>query len=94
MPANSASRPRFSSSREHRDGAGLRERLDHLHAGHDRVAGEVAGAVVVGHALARDDARARLELDDFVEQEERGAVGEDLFDCLPPEGRPDAITRA
>ena len=42
--------------REHRDGAALRERLDHLHAGHDRVAGKVAGAVLVGDRLARDDA--------------------------------------
>ena len=30
---------------EHGDGAGLRQRLDHQHAGHDRVAREVAGAV-------------------------------------------------
>ena len=44
--------------REHGDGAALRERLDHLHARHDRVAGEVAGAVLLGDRLARD-ARAR-----------------------------------
>ena len=49
---------------EHGDRAGLRERLDHLHAGHDRVAGKVPGAVLVGHAssarrrASRDRARA------------------------------------
>ena len=86
MPAKSASRPRFSSSESTRDGAGLRERLDHLHAGHDRVAGKVPRAVLVGHALERDDARARIELDDLVQEQKGRAVGEDLFDCLPPEG--------
>ena len=49
---------------EHGDGAGLGERLDHLHARHDRVARESArSAVVLGHGLARDHpltrARAR-----------------------------------
>ena len=71
---------------QHRDGAGLRERLDHLHARHDRVPRKVACAVLVGHALARDDARAWLELDDLVEKQKGRAMGEDLFDCLPPEG--------
>ena len=36
IPAKSASLPRFSSSREHGDRAGLRHRLDDQHAGHDR----------------------------------------------------------
>ena len=65
---------------EHGNRAGLRERLDHLHAGHDRVAGKVPGAILLGHGLARDDARARLELDDLVEQQERIAVRKDLLD--------------
>ena len=73
--------------REHRDRARLGERLDHLHAGHDRVAGEVARAVLVGHALARDDARARIELDDLVQEQKGVPVREDLFDRLPTEGR-------
>ena len=63
--------------REHGDGAALRERLDHLHARHDRVAGEVAGAVLLGHGLARDDALARDELDHLVDQEHRVAVRQD-----------------
>ena len=62
---------------EHGDRAGLRERLDHLHAGHDRVAGEVPGAILFGDHLARDDARAGLELEHLVEQAGtgRGAEG-------------------
>ena len=66
--------------REHRNGAALRERLDHLHARHDRVPGKVSGAVVVGDALARDDAVARLELEHLVEEQERVAVREDRLD--------------
>ena len=58
MPANSASLPAVLGLGEHRDRAALGERLDHLHPGHDRVAGEVAGAVGFGHGLPRD-ARAR-----------------------------------
>ena len=69
--------------REHGDRAALRERLDHLHAGHDRVAGEVAGAVLVGHGLARDDALARHELEHLVEQEQRVAVRQDRLDLRP-----------
>ena len=65
---------------EHGDRACLSERLDHLHAGHDRVAGEVAGAVLLGDELARDDAHVRLELDHLVEQEERIAVRQDRLD--------------
>src|SRR5262249_7734056 len=66
--------------REHGDGAALSERLDHLHAGHDRVAGEMAGAVVVGDRLPRHDALARHELDHLVDEQKGVAVRKDLFD--------------
>src|ERR671911_390950 len=72
---------------EHSDRAGLRQRLDHLHARHDRVAGKVPGAVFLGDDLARDDARAGLELEHLVEQQERVAVREDLLDLRLAEGR-------
>ncbi len=83
MPAKSASLPRFSSSREHRDRARLRQRLDHQHAGHDRAARESGPRRYHSSArtrLARDDALAGLELEHLVEQEERLAVREDLLD--------------
>ncbi len=66
--------------REHGDRAALRERLDHLHAGHDRVAGKVAGAVLVGDRLARDDALARNELEHLVDQQHRVAVRQHRLD--------------
>jgi hypothetical protein len=45
------------------------------------VAGEVP--LVGPHALARDDSRAGLELDDLVDQEEGVAVREDFLDLCP-----------
>ena len=66
--------------REHGDRAALSERLDHLHPGHDRVAGEVPGAVLVGDELPRGDALARDQLEHLVDEEERRAVRDDLLD--------------
>ena len=66
--------------REHRDRAALGERLDHLHARHDRVAGEVAGAVLVGDGLPRDDTLARHELEHLVDQQHRVAVRQHRLD--------------
>ena len=65
---------------EHGDRARLRQRLDHLDARHDRVAGKVAGAVLLGDELVGDHAPARLQLRDVVEEEERIAVREDRLD--------------
>ena len=71
------------------DGARLGHGLDHEDAGHDRTPGEVPGEVplVLAHELARHDPDAWLELDHLVEQQERVAVREDLFDLPPPERR-------
>ena len=57
IPAKSTSLPLFSGWREHGHRAALRERLDHLHAGHDRVAREMPGAVRLGD---RAGARRRV----------------------------------
>ena len=65
---------------EHGDGAGLGERLDHLHAGHDRVAGKVARAVLLGDELPRDDTLVRLQLGHLVEQEEGIPMRQDRLD--------------
>src|SRR5262249_45665268 len=70
----------FLRLREHGDGAALRKRLDHLHAGHDRVAGEMTGAIVVRDRPPRHDALARHELDHLVDEQEGVAVRKDLFD--------------
>src|SRR5439155_14163027 len=79
---------------EYRHRPRLRERLDHLHAGHDRVPGEVARAVLLGDALARDDARAGLELEDLVDEQERRPVGQDRLDLGAAEGRRQATERS
>ena len=99
MPAKSASRPRFSSCAQHRDRARLRHRLDDQDAGHDRPPGKVACQIplVRANGLPRDDALAGLELDHLVDQEERVAVREDLFDLrfvergLGRHGRPSVV---
>ena len=72
------------------DGAGLRDRLDREHAGHDRPLGEVAREPpVVGADLApADDALAGLELDDLVDEQERRAVRDELHDHVPAERGP------
>ena len=66
--------------REHGDGTTLSERLDHLHARHDRVAGEMAGAVLFGDGLLRDDPLAGNELRHLVDQQHRIAVRQHRFD--------------
>jgi BirA family transcriptional regulator, biotin operon repressor / biotin---[acetyl-CoA-carboxylase] ligase len=48
------------------------------------VAGEVP--LVGPNALARDDARARRELDDLIEEEEGVTVGQDCFDLFARQG--------
>ena len=87
MPAKKAILPAVLLEHERGDGAGLRHRLDDQDTGHHGPLGEVAGEppAVLGHAIARDDARAGLELDDLVEEQERRAVREDRLDHLPPE---------
>src|SRR5439155_25669129 len=74
---------------QHRDGSGLSERLDHLHAGHDGVPGEMTGAVLVRDLLERNDMRAGFELDDLVQKEERRTVREYLLDLRAPKRRSD-----
>ena len=74
--------------REHADGARLGERLDHQHAGHDRIAREVARAGTIRRRATvkrATHARARLELDDLVDQQERIAVRDELLDQLAAE---------
>src|SRR6266542_1399640 len=66
--------------REHRHRTALRERLDHLHARHDRVAGEMPGAVLVGHGLPGDHPLAWDELEYLVHEQEWIAMREDLLD--------------
>ena len=80
MPAKSDELASVLRLREDGDAAALGERLDHLHAGHDRVAGEVAGAVLVGHRLTGDDALARHQLEHLVDEQERSAVRDDRLD--------------
>ncbi len=60
--------------RQHSDRAALRERLDHLHAGHDRIAREVARAIVRCHGLPGDDAFAGNELEHLVDEQHRIAM--------------------
>ena len=97
MPAKSAILPAVLLLDEHRDRAGLRQRLDHQHAGHDRVPGKVArrSTTVRPHAAcARRRASPGLELGHLVEQEERIAVREDRLDHLAPErGRRESTSR-
>jgi len=71
----------------HDDGAGLGHRLDHQHAGHDRIAGKVAlkKRLVHGHVLDRDQPLAALKLDHSVDQQKRVAVGEQTQDLLDVE---------
>lgn len=73
--------------REDGDGARLRHRLDDQDARHDRPAGKVALEVplVGANALARDDARARLELEHLVDEEKRITMRQDRLDLCPPE---------
>ncbi len=66
--------------REHRDRTALGERLDHLHPGHDRVAGEVSRTVQLGDRLAGHDTLTGDELDHLVDQEHRIAVREHRLD--------------
>ena len=74
--------------RQSRHDARLSERLDDQHAGHDGIAGKVAGEppVVGADEPAGVAALARDELDDLVEQQERRAVGDELFDLGTGEG--------
>src|SRR4029079_15244391 len=60
--------------------AALSERLDHLHAGHDRVPREVTRAILVGDELPRQDALAWNELEHLVHQKKRRAVRDDRLD--------------
>src|SRR5262245_16748373 len=71
------------------DRTGLRQGLDHDHARHDRPAREVPGEepLVAAHLLAGDDPGSRLELQHFVDEQERVAVRDDLFDHLAAERR-------
>src|SRR3954447_1735354 len=73
---------------EDRDRAAPRPRLDDDHTGHDRPAREVAGQepLVLPHQLPCDYAGTGLEHRDLVQEEERVAVRQDLFDLLPPQG--------
>ena len=74
--------------REHRHRAALGERLDHLHARHDRVAGKVACAILVRDGLPRDDTLARHELEHLVDQEHRVAMRQHSLDgCLVQQRR-------
>ena len=88
IPAKRASLPRLASSARTATAPRLRHRLDDDHAGHDRTAREVARQepLVLPHELACDDARTGLEHRDLVQEEERIAVRQDLFDLLPPQG--------
>src|SRR5205085_2997067 len=78
--------------REHGDGTTLRQRLDHLHPRHDRVAGKMTSAVAVRDRLARDDALTGDELEHLVDEQEGIAVREDLLDLPPAEGRRHVLT--
>src|SRR5690606_26075206 len=62
--------------------AGLRQRLDHQHAGHHRLARKMAleERLVGGHVLEAADVRPMLELDHPVHQQERIAVGQEVLD--------------
>jgi len=73
--------------RKHRYRTALCERLDHLHAGHDRIAGEMPRAVFVRDRLAGDHALARDELEHLVDEEKGIAVRKDLLDLMLAEGR-------
>ena len=79
---------------EHRDRAGLGERLDHLHAGHDRVPGKVARAVLLRDELEGDDAAAGTELGHLVQQQEWVAVREDRLDRGLVHGQSHAESRS
>src|SRR4029450_5092318 len=70
-------------------GACLSHRLDDEDAWHDRAAREVAGQIplVRAYPLAGDDALARLPIDDLVQQEEWGTMGQDRFDLSFRQGR-------
>ena len=101
MPAKSASRPAVLLGAQHGDRARLRHRLDDQDAGHDRAPGKVTREVplVGANGLPGDDALAGLELGHLVDQEERVAVREDLFDLRAAErglgrhGRPSVVGR-
>src|SRR4029077_20177874 len=73
--------------REHPHRTGLREGLDHQHAGHDRLARKVPAQepLVATHGEACTDARARLQLHDLVDQQEGVAVRDDRLDLRAPE---------
>jgi len=62
--------------------AGLRDGLDHHDAGHDWVVREVARelGLIDGDVLEGDDARARLDLQDAVDEQQRIAVRQDGHD--------------
>ena len=62
--------------------AGLRQRFDHQHARHHRVAREMAGEerLVAGHVLVGQHALVLLELDHPVDQQEGIAVREQALD--------------
>jgi hypothetical protein len=67
---------------QQQDAAGLGHRLHHQHAGHDRIAGEVAveERFVDGDVLDGHDPLGALELDDAVDQQKRIAVGQKFHD--------------
>src|SRR5690554_141528 len=64
------------------DAAGLRDRLDHQHARHHRLPGEVTleERLVATDVLVAQHPLARLRLDHAVDQQERIAVGQQLPD--------------
>src|SRR5690606_23919100 len=75
--------------------AGLRHRLDHQHAGHDRAIGEVALeiAFVRGHVLLRKPALGALEGHHAVDQQEGVAVRQHLSDALHADGKAQGARR-
>ena len=68
----------------HDDGPGLCHRLNHQHAGHDRIVGKVAlkKGLVHGHILDGYQALAALELNHSVDQQKRVAVRKQSQDLL------------
>ena len=95
MPAKNGDLAAVLLGREHRDRAGLRDRLDRQHARHDRPLGEVPGEPpVVGADLAdADDALAGLELEDLVDEQERRAVRDQRLDHVAAERRDGNVMR-
>ncbi len=87
MPAKNGILPRVGLRGEHRDRARLSDRLDRQHAGHDRPPGKVAGEppVVRADLAPPDDALARLELEDLVDEQERRPMRNERLDHVAAE---------